>query len=48
MIGRVTIRNFKRFREQTFELTDSVVLAGPSVTERDQLRGALTARESTR
>ena len=29
MIRRVTIRNFKRFREQAFELADLVVLAGP-------------------
>ena len=30
MIRRVTIRNFKRFREHPFELADSVVLAGPN------------------
>lgn len=30
MIRRVTVRNFKRFEEQTFELADSVVLAGPN------------------
>ena len=30
MIRRVTIKNFKRFKEQTFELADSVVLAGPN------------------
>ena len=30
MIRRVTIRNFKRFREHSFELADSVVLAGPN------------------
>ncbi|MDE0099923.1 MAG: AAA family ATPase [Truepera sp.] len=30
MIRRVTIRNFKRFREHKFELADSVVLAGPN------------------
>lgn len=30
MIERVTIKNFKRFRDQTFALADSVVLAGPN------------------
>ena len=30
MIRRVTVRNFKRFDEQTFELAVSVVLAGPN------------------
>ena len=30
MIERVTIKNFKRFRAQTFALADSVVLAGPN------------------
>ena len=30
MIRRVTVKNFKRFADQTFELTDSVVLAGPN------------------
>ncbi|MCY3736994.1 MAG: AAA family ATPase [Gemmatimonadaceae bacterium] len=30
MILRVTIRNFKRFQEQAFELADSVLLAGPN------------------
>ena len=30
MIRRVTIKNFKRFREHPFELADSVVLAGPN------------------
>ena len=30
MIKRLTVRNFKRFREETFELADSVVLAGPN------------------
>ena len=30
MIRRVTIKNFKRFKEQTFDLADSVVLAGPN------------------
>ena len=30
MIRRVTIKNFKRFRKQEFELAESVVLAGPN------------------
>ena len=30
MIRRVTIKNFKRFRKQAFELAESVVLAGPN------------------
>lgn len=30
MIRRVTIRNFKRFGDQSFDLGDSVVLAGPN------------------
>ncbi len=30
MIRRITIENFKRFRRQTFDLADSVVLAGPN------------------
>ena len=30
MIRRVTIRNFKRFHEQVFDLQESVVLAGPN------------------
>ncbi len=30
MIHRVTVKNFKRFREQKFDLSESVVLAGPN------------------
>ena len=30
MIRRVSIKNFKRFREEEFELADTVVLAGPN------------------
>ena len=41
MIGRVTIRNFKRFREQTFELADSVVLAGPNNAGKSTLLQAI-------
>ena len=41
MIRRVTIRNFKRFREETFELTDSVVLAGPNNAGKSTLLQAI-------
>ena len=30
MIRRVAVRHFKRFRDQTFDLAESVVLAGPN------------------
>lgn len=42
MIRRVTITNFKRFREQTFELADSVVLAGPNNAGKSTLLQAIT------
>ena len=41
MIRRVTIRNFKRFREQAFELADSVVLAGPNNAGKSTLLQAI-------
>ena len=41
MIRRVTIRNFKRFREQTFDLADSVVLAGPNNAGKSTLLQAI-------
>ena len=41
MIRRVTIRNFKRFREQTFELADAVVLAGPNNAGKSTLLQAI-------
>ena len=41
MIRRVTIRNFRRFREQTFELADSVVLAGPNNAGKSTLLQAI-------
>lgn len=41
MIRRVTIRNFKRFEEQTFELADSVVLAGPNNAGKSTLLQAI-------
>ena len=41
MIRRVTIRNFKRFREQAFELADLVVLAGPNNAGKSTLLQAI-------
>ena len=41
MIRRVTIRNFKRFREETFDLADSVVLAGPNNSGKSTLLQAI-------
>ena len=41
MIRRVTVRNFKRFDEQTFELADSVVLAGPNNSGKSTLLQAI-------
>ena len=41
MISRLTLRNFKRFREQTFELADSVVLAGPNNAGKSTLLQAI-------
>ncbi len=41
MIRRVSIRNFKRFREQTFKLADSVVLAGPNNAGKSTLLQAI-------
>lgn len=41
MIRRVTVRNFKRFEEQTFELADSVVLAGPNNAGKSTLLQAI-------
>ena len=43
MIRRITIRHFKRFREQTFELADSVVLAGPNNSGKTTLLQAISA-----
>ena len=42
MIRRVTIKNFKRFREQTFDLADSIVLAGPNNAGKSTLLQAIT------
>ncbi len=41
MIRRVTVKNFKRFREQTFELADAVVLAGPNNAGKSTLLQAI-------
>lgn len=41
MIRRVTIRNFKRFREQVFELADSMILAGPNNAGKSTLLHAI-------
>ena len=41
MIRHVTIRHFKRFREQSFELEDSVVLAGPNNAGKSTLLQAI-------
>ena len=41
MIQRVTLRNFKRFEEQVFDLADSVVLAGPNNAGKSTLLQAI-------
>ncbi len=41
MIRCVTIKNFKRFRKQSFELADSVVLAGPNNAGKSTLLQAI-------
>jgi len=41
MIRRVTIKGFKRFREQVFDLQDSVVLAGPNNAGKSTLLQAI-------
>ena len=42
MLTRVTVKNFKRFREQVFELGDSVVLVGPNNAGKSTLLQAIT------
>lgn len=42
MIRRVTIKNFKRFREQVFDLKDAVILAGPNNAGKSTLLQAIT------
>jgi len=41
MINRATIRNFKRFAEQSFDLADAVVLAGPNNSGKSTLLQAI-------
>ncbi len=41
MIRRVVIKNFKRFTEQTFDLADSIVLAGPNNAGKSTLLQAI-------
>ena len=41
MIERVAIRHFKRFRDQTFDLAESVVLAGPNNSGKSTLLQAI-------
>ena len=43
MIERIAIRHFKRFREQTFDLAESVVLAGPNNAGKSTLLQAIAA-----
>lgn len=43
MLRKLTIRNFKRFRQQTFHLDDSVVLAGPNNSGKSTLLQAISA-----
>lgn len=41
MISRVTVRNFKRFESETFDLADSMVLSGPNNTGKTTLFQAI-------
>ena len=43
MIHRVAVRHFKRFRDQTFDLAESVVLAGPNNAGKSTLLQAIAA-----
>ncbi len=42
MITRVTLRNFKSFRDQTFPVSDTIVLAGPNNSGKSTLLQALS------
>ena len=42
MIRRVRVANFKRFRDQSFDLADSVVLAGPNNSGKSTLMQAIS------
>lgn len=41
MIEQVTLRSFKRFREETFDVSDSMILAGPNNTGKTTLLQAI-------
>ena len=43
MLRKITVRNFKSFREQSFDLGDSVVLAGPNNAGKTTLLQAISA-----
>lgn len=43
MIRRVTVKNFKRFQEQQFDLAESIVLAGPNNAGKSTLLQAIAA-----
>lgn len=43
MLKRVTIKNFKRFAEESFDLEDAVVLAGPNNSGKSTLLQAIVA-----
>src|SRR5215813_4556646 len=43
MINRVTIRRFKRFREETFEMPGHIVFAGPNNTGKTTVLQAIAA-----
>jgi len=43
MMRRVTIRNFKRFADQTFDFADAVILAGPNNAGKSTLLQAIAA-----
>ena len=46
MIKKLTVRNFKSFREQSFDLGDSVVLAGPNNAGKTTLLQAVSRGSS--
>lgn len=37
MIKKVTVHNFKRFEDQTFDLAETIVLAGPNNSGKSSL-----------
>lgn len=41
MIEKVTLHNFKMFREETFDVSDSIILAGPNNTGKTSLLQAI-------